>query len=503
LGNGDGKQKTALVTSPAFPEVQLELGLIKALELAGFTPVVLIPDKLNKRKLIFEYYELAAVKEIHFWSEFVDPLDFAGAESVLQKRRTLDELLAFEYAGARAGRLAVSTALRTHRLGYLDPQASEDRRILVDHLASAMAYAKAAQKIVEKFDPALALFVDTVYTPEGELFDNCLKNGINTMSWQAAHKSGAVIFKRYTIETRDRFPKSLSSESWQQVRDMEWTDLHRDQLERELYSNYASGDWYSVVSTQVNKRLMDAEKIRKQLGLDAAKKTAFIFPHIVWDGTLFWGSCLFRNFEEWCIEAIRAACANDKVNWVIKIHPANKRLRETTGAESAEVRAVREHIGELPPHVSMIPAESDVSTFSLFQVMDYCLTVCGTVGIEAARLGIPVLTGGRGFYDRRGFTVDSESPEQYLQRIASIDEIPRLSHSQQELAERFAYGLFLLRPCPMTTISLHYSKNEKEFSARCEVNIETEEEWYSAADIKAIAQWVTDTRKRDFLVPPT
>jgi hypothetical protein len=428
-------------------------------------------------------------------------VDVAGAERVLRECRTLDELLAFEYAGARAGRLAVSTALRNHRVGALEPQEPEDRRILIDHLASTMAYARAAQRILERFDPALVVFVDTVYTPEGELFDNCLKNGVDTVSWQAAHKSGAVIFKRYTLETRDRFPKSLSSESWRRVRDMEWTDTHRELLERELYSNYASGDWYSVVSTQADKRLVGAEEIRAQLGLDPSKKTAFIFPHIVWDGTLFWGSCLFRNFEEWCIETIRAACANDSVNWVVKIHPANKRLAEGI-AESAEARAVEKHIGELPPHVAMIPAESEISTFSLFGLMDYCLTVCGTIGIEAARLGIPVLTGGAGFYDRRGFTVDSESTEQYLEQIANIDEIPRLSPSQQELAERFAYGLFLMRPCPVTTVSLHYARSKTEIPVRCEVNVGTKEDWYHAADMKAIANWMTDPRKRDFLTSP-
>ena len=82
--------------------------------------------------------------------------------------------------------------------------------------------------------------------------------------------------------------------------------------------------------------------------------------------------------------------------------------------------------------------------------MDYCLTVRGTIGIEAASFGIRVLTAGTGRYDHRGFTTDSETRETYLARIAAIETLPRLSAAEQELAERFAYGAFMLRPFALT-----------------------------------------------------
>jgi hypothetical protein len=490
-----------LIFSPIFPEVEIELGLIKALELANFIPVVLIYATGRAERFVAKYYELAAVKGVHFWSEFPKKPDLAAAEAVINQYRSVQELLEFEYAGARVGRLAVSTALRSHRLGSLDLQLPQDRQILVEHVASGMAHAEAAQRILEQFRPDLALFVDTAYSPAGELFDNCLGNRIDTIQWQPAHKSNALILKRYTLETRAQHPNSLSPESWRFVRDMNWTEGHREQLHLELYSNYVSGDWYSVVGTQFNKRLMEGSQIRKQLGLDPVKKNAFIFPNILWDATLFWGKGLFRNFQEWLIETVRIACANDQVNWVIKIHPANRRVRESFRGEPPEVVALREHFGELPPHIFMIPAESNISTFSLFEIMDYCVTVCGTIGIEAARLGIPVLTGGRGLYDHKGFTVDSESREQYLQRLAHIQDISPLSSAQRELAERFAYGVFLLRPYLLKSVTLEYHKNTKKFSTKSQVNIKAKKDWCTASDLIAFAQWVKDPRKpEDFLV---
>src|SRR5208283_4163784 len=163
----------------------------------------------------------------------------------------------------------------------------------------------------------------------------------------------------------------------------------------------------------------DSTQLRERLSLDPNKKTAFIFPHILWDAALFWGKSLFRDFEEWFVETVRLACANDNLNWVIKIHPANRRVRESGSlqGEYAEVVTLRKYIGKLPPHIVMIPPESEISTYSLFPIIDYCLTVCGTVGIEAARLGIPVLTAGSGPYDHRGFTVDSNSREEYCEKV--------------------------------------------------------------------------------------
>jgi hypothetical protein len=500
LNSADHEPKRALVVSFAFPEVQIELGLIKALELAGFAPIVLIPFH---DRLLMDYYKLASINEAYFLSEFTDPPDEAAAEATIERFQSVDELLTFESAGVHIGRIAVSTALRRHRLASLDLKSPQDRRVLVEHVAWSMASSTAAQRVLRRVQPELALLVDGVYTPVAELFDSCLLSGTEVIWWNFAHKSNTLMLKRYALENKSEHPVSLSSESWRLLCAMGWTDAHREQLQRELRSTYASGDWYSIVDTQFNKRLMDAEEIRKELGLDPAKKTAFIFPHILWDASLGYGRGLFQNYAEWFVESVRAACANDQLNWVIKIHPAHvgKGVREGFREEPAEVVLLRERIGELPSHVSLIPADSEISTFSLFDLMDYCLTVRGTVGIEAARLGIPVLTAGTGRYDHKGFTIDSESREQYLERVAHIQTIPRLSPAQQELAERYAYGLFVLRPLPLETVTVQ-SRDHKSGLNNYRINIGSKEEWYSASDLRAFAEWLTESRQPDFLMPP-
>ena len=202
------------------------------------------------------------------------------------------------------------------------------------------------------------------------------------------------------------------------------------------------------------------------------------------------------------IVALRAACANGQVNWVIKIHPAHviKNAWEHYTGEPAEVISIREQIGQLPPHVFVIPASSDVNTFSLFDVMDYCVTVRGTIGLEAATLGISVVTAGAGRYDRRGFTVDSDTTQEYLDRLAHVQEIPQPTAGQRELAERFAYGAFVLRPLALKSMTIEYDR-DAEATMRVRLNAKSAEDLEKAPDLRAFADWIANSTSEDFLSP--
>jgi hypothetical protein len=365
-----------------------------------------------------------------------------------------------------------------------------------------MASAAATKRIVEQFQPSWILTDDTAYTPRGEILDVCVEAGIPVIRWFPAHKSSTLMLKRYTSSNRDHDLNSLSDASWRIVREMNWNSNRSEDLKRELSACYAQGIWYGEAGTQFDKHLLDVDSVRHSLRLDPSKKTAFIFPHISWDASFGRGQDLFESYDEWFVETMRAACANDKLHWVIKIHPAHV-LKSQGMRRPAEEETLRMRIGELPPHISLLSAESDISTFSLFPLMDYCLTVRGTTGLEAACLGIPVLTGGTGRYDRKGFTIDSSTPKQYLERIAHIQDIPKLSPAQIELAERYAYGLFLLRPLSLSSVTMEYKKmyGEKNLFSLIQINLRTRKDWEEAHDLRAFTDWVTKSDVEDFLQP--
>lgn len=488
----------ALIVSNGSSKVApIELALIQAFRLAGFRPIVVS----NRNPWTLKYYRMGNVDQVVFWDEFTIPFDFRVSSEVIDRIHSIEDLLTYQFEGARVGRFSASTSLRFLRVGRLDLAQPEVRQQLIQSLALARSYSVAAREIVEKIRPKIALFMDRGYSPQGELFDQCVNAGVEAITWNVAHKNNTVVFKRYRKSNMDEHPSSLSQESWSLIREMSWTKNHEEQLINELRNAYLEGEWYSEVGTQVNKRLLSREDVIRLLKLDPSKKTAVIFSHILWDATFFWGKDLFQNYEEWLVESVRAACANPGVNWVIKVHPANlvKNVRDGVVGEAGESRAIKEQIGKLPSHVFLIPAESEINTFSLFDVMDYCLTVRGTIGIEAASFGIPVLTAGTGRYDQRGFTVDSESPEEYLSKLKSIQQIPKLSPEQKNLAQRFAYGIFILRPLILEAMTVAYEK-DAQATLKTEIHIDSTNDWSRASDLKALAEWLNKSDKLDFLM---
>lgn len=495
--------KTALLVSGPHTCLLVDLWLIKALERAGFATAVLALGARHWDR----YFRLAGASDVLAWDDFIEPRSLLEeASAIVERNPTLQALARFEHAGVRVGRIASSTTLRELRLGDLELDSSPmQRQHLAKVLARSMALANASRELLRRVAPDCAIFYDMVYIRRGEIFDRCLLDRIPTMLWHPAHRSNALILKHYSLANREEHPVSLSPESWQRMMRMPWTGAHRARLQAELSGAYAKGDWYGESGTQFSKRFVARAEIEKQLGLDPGRKCAFIFPHIAWDAPLSWGESLFETYEQWLVETVRAACRNDRVNWVIKIHPANvgKQLKERYAGEPAEVTALRKHVGPLPPHVFLLPAESDISTFPLFELMDYCLTVRGTIGIEAASFGVPVLTGGTGRYDRRGFTVDSASREQYLGRVCNIQDIPPLDPAARELAERFAYGIFVLRPFPLESISLEFNKDvsPRDNFTRSRFKVASAEEWDNAADLNSLAKWLGDSGHEEFLMP--
>jgi hypothetical protein len=128
------------------------------------------------------------------------------------------------------------------------------------------------------------------------------------------------------------------------------------------------------------------------------------------------------------------------------------------GAELVQLEAqtLRRQLGELPDHVKLMPADTPINTFSLFDVADYGLTVRGTIGMELPCFGIPVVTAGTGRYAGRGFTIDPATPEAYASLLAHLEDVPRLDADTIRRARLHYYGALNLRPVPMRSFVFDY-----------------------------------------------
>jgi hypothetical protein len=457
--------------------------LSTALGLAGYWPTVLVPpptplDAPRRYLACFGVDELVRLEE-------GDEVEAPPLEGELRRH-------------------VLATASRILHRTSLDPDEPELQPLLRDLALTAARSRAGGAALLDRLQPELVLFNERNYAQEAPICDLALERGLNTIQWVNAFQDDGLVFKRYTEETKGLHPRSLSDDSWERVRALPWTVEHETELAREFELRYAGG-WGLTRRNHGWTRAFSAEEIRAELGLDPERRTAVLFSHVLWDANMFFrGVDLFPDQEAWFVESVRAACENPRVQWIVKLHPANVWKLKREGIEGArdEEAAIREAVGQLPPHVAVVRPDSEISTRSIFGVTDYGITIRGSIGFELPCFGVPVLTAGTGFYSGRGFTVDSATPAEYVSRLRSIDEIAPLTPSQIELARRHAYALFRLRPTRFTSFLATIRPLEEmghPLDHDVEIRVRTRGDLERADDLRRFAEWATKSRELDYL----
>ena len=180
----------------------------------------------------------------------------------------------------------------------------------------------------------------------------------------------------------------------------------------------------------------------------------------------------------------------NNVSWVIKCHPANlvKNRRDGTAVFS-EIEVLKREFGELPKNIKIINPDSDISTLSLFSFIDGCITVRGTVGIEAACFGIPVITAGTGRYDNLGFTYDSNNKAEYFKKLSNVGKLRRLTLKEKDLAIKFLYTSLISRTLKTELISFKF---EKDNIASLKINMNHNKIPFKSDDVLTISKWLNE-----------
>jgi hypothetical protein len=461
--SGGSSDKRLLIASIGYYDAKTEAIYAKAFESFGYDIYVIT----RWDPFVAKIFEIFGIKKICFYHNYTKNISLARIKAKAKYivcNINARNILKLTENGTRVGKYAASSFMRITRGSNFDLENIQIRPLFIKELIRSLKAVTMAENILQDIKPVLLLVNDRGYTPVGQLFDICLNRGVPVIQRCGSHKSGSEILKRYSSpEMADIHHHSLSKQSWEYIKNMPWNIGLYQRLHSELESTYRSGDWFSEVGTQFNKIIYPKDKLISKLGIDSNKRTAVIFPHIFWDATFFWGEGLFEDYYDWFINVLKIAQKKSNFNWIVKIHPANivKAKRDNYYGSHKELTAIYETLGEIPQHIKVIPPESDINTFSLFPIMDYCLTVRGTVGIEAAAFAIRTLTAGTGRYDHLGFTYDFDSAKEYINSLENLENIPPMSEEEIILARRYAYGLFILRPIYLDILEHGYRQDKK------------------------------------------
>jgi len=449
----ESAQRRLLVLSylPLPYVLKIEILLARAMQCQGWAVSVLA--SAGSSTLVSAYHERllgCEVLQLEDFLRFDRPADLREQvrEGVQLALRDPAAFKALRYRNMPLGLHALAT-LSSGRPDGSTALGEQDALLVGRLLRQSILLYEAAATLYAEHRPTLALTVEKGFISTCETFYAALERGVDFVQWTGCHEPEAIMLKRYRAATVREHPFSVSDANWQKLRNAPWRDAYRESVLREFERGYKSGAWFRYKGLLSGTQTAPGGELRRRLGLDAGKKTAIIYSHILNDANLFYGHDLFTGgYEEWLVETVRAAGENPAVNWVLKVHPANRYRNANLGyaGEYGEVLALRRAFGKVPDFLRIVTPEDETSPLSFFEITDWGITVRGTVGLELPCFGVPVLTAGSGRYSGKGFTADSDSAADYLARLRSIDRIAPLSEEQVRLAVLYAYHVFRSRP---------------------------------------------------------
>jgi hypothetical protein len=164
------------------------------------------------------------------------------------------------------------------------------------------------------------------------------------------------------------------------------------------------------------------------------KKIIVIFSHVLFDANGAYGLDLFLSMEAWLRETLiwYKQFGSDDYFVLVKEHPANKfKVASVNGVSpiSSERLIFNELQLDLHPERFGFLADQDgVPTPEVLNSAEGCITVRGSVAVEAAVHGIPVLVGGSSRFSKSGFIIE---PLTQLEYFLELNEFFKINNQQR------------------------------------------------------------------------
>lgn len=179
-------------------------------------------------------------------------------------------------------------------------------------------------------------------------------------------------------------------------------------------------------------RLYSRRELIERLRLENSKPIVFIMAHTMSDAPHFLGSLLFDDYFQWLKATLDIVGTIPQVNWIIKEHPFAK----TYTGENSALKMVSSYASGYS-HICACPL--DFHPGGLIDCADAIVTARGTVGLEAAAFGKPVVLAGESPYSGLGFTIEPVTIDAYRESLCQLETPAPLKTTAIERARCFAY----------------------------------------------------------------
>ena len=348
----------------------------------------------------------------------------------------------FEAEGLHLGELVRPSLMRTLLRGSMD----EDPRSIQlyrEYLEGGVLLARALQRLLDQLQPDTLVMLNGMFFAERIGLALAQIQGLHTVT----HERG---FMRNSLVMSHDEPANWFrvDGAWETVKDTTLTPEQDSALDEYLMSRQGKGDevvnyWPSIESRH--------DFIIQQLALDPDKPIVTVFTNILWDTAVYKRDVAFDGMFDWLKYTIDQVSELPELQLVIRVHPAEVRLKQQT--RERVIDRLAELYTTLPANITIVPPESDLSSYALIDLSSAISVYTSTIGLEAAVRKMPVLVSGETHYRGKGFTYDVTSKLHYKNLVHQIQTGISYPLESVSMAKSYAHLFFLGNMLPIDLVT--------------------------------------------------
>ncbi len=467
---------------------------------AGYLPAVILLRKQWIHKL---YFRLINAR-IYILEDCLNSSSSSFPLSQLDNCRSVEDWKQIKHKNMPVGAMVLSTYCRHNATGFIDPTLPDFLPFARKWVENICKSYDAAESFYKNNNVKAAMFSETFIEEYGGFYYAGLASGLDIIKTCGTVRDNAIVVQRRRAENERLHHAALTSGAWEYIMKL-GNDAEIQQEVAKNFSDRYSNRWLRSKRNHADTQIFTREEGRDKLGIPPERKVVVLFSHILYDALFHYGDELYQDYATWLVETIKIAKENPNIDWYIKLHPSNLwrgEFQSLLKGKYEEERIIQEHIGELPAHIKMIYADTPISPYGWYQIADYGISVRGTAGLEMPCLGKPVVTAGTGRYEGKGFTIDPKTPDDYRNILLHLHEVPPLNDKQIALANRYAYGLFNLKPFELSGLkpTLRYGVTKvKESDDLIYIPVASSKQKGLPADLQQFTKFLQDKSSLDLL----
>lgn len=424
--------------------------LSKSLELENCEIIPLILGKklyLNNNKIFNKYldhpHEIAGFflkfNDILLWKylcgfnpisldENLSQEDFSKYSKITEDIN-IDAIDNFNFENLPAGKYARLRFINDNGVGDFR-LVNEYKKKLKIYLLHTILIIIATKKILKLKKPDIVLTNDTFYYPPCIIQDLCKNLNIPTYNYFWGIKNNSFFYsKDKSCQWRDisnilEFNKNNS----------ELSDTESKIIDQYLNERPSGNTAFSAQFENPglnNDIIIDDENLLIKK-MDLNKPTAILFANVSNDLNALERSIQFDDQFDWIEKCIDYFNVNQNYNLIIKPHPAEKNKHSVP-----VIQSIKSHINnkkiKLEQNIIVLDPLTSVSSYKLYKIAKICLVYTSTTGLEYACNGYPVITSGKSHYHGKGFTIDTNTLDDYF---LAIENYLMSNESETDIAFR-------------------------------------------------------------------